>query len=105
MNEQKLSPIDILLDEQNDENIILYDENNKENEFEQIAVIPMDDKTYVLLRPVEKWDGLGDDEAVVFSIDEIDDEDCLVLVESDKIIDEVFERYYDLLRAQGVQID
>ncbi len=105
MKEQKKSPIDMLLDEKNDENIVLYDENNKENEFEQIAVIPVEDKTYVLLRPVEKWDGLGEDEAVVFAIEEIDDEDCLVLEEDDKVIDQVFDNYYDLLRKQGIEID
>lgn len=105
MKETKLSPIDMLLDEKNDENIVLYDENNKENEFEQIAVIPVEDKTYVLLRPVEQWDGLGDDEAVVFAIEEIDDEDCLILEEDYKVIDKVFDAYYDLLRAQGIEID
>lgn len=105
MKETKKSPIDMLLDEKNDENIVLFDENNKENEFEQIAVIPVEDKTYVLLRPVEQWDGLGEDEAVVFAIEEIDDEDCLVLEEDDKVIDKVFDAYYDLLRAQGIEID
>lgn len=105
MKETKLSPIDMLLDEKNDENIVLYDENNKENEFEQIAVIPVEDKTYVLLRPVEQWDGLGEDEAVVFAIEEIDDEDCLILEEDDKVIDKVFDAYYELLRAQGIEID
>ncbi len=105
MKETKLSPIDMLLDEKNDENIVLYDENNNENEFEQIAVIPVEDKTYVLLRPVEQWDGLGEDEAVVFAIEEIDDEDCLILEEDDKVIDKVFDAYYDLLRAQGIEID
>lgn len=105
MKETKKSPIEMLLDENNDENIVLFDENNKENEFEQIAVIPLEDKTYVLLRPVEAWEGLGEDEAVVFAIEEIDDEDCLIIEEDDKVIDAVFDAYYELLRAQGIDID
>ena len=40
-----------------------------------------------------------------FVIDEIDDEDCLVIVEDDKIIDDVFEEYYKLLKEEGVDVE
>lgn len=107
MKKQEKSPIDMILDEENDENIVLFDENNNETEFEQVAVIPMDDKTYVLLKPVElkKWEGIGEDEALVFAIEEIDDEDCLILEEDQKVIDKVFDSYYDMLRSYGIEID
>ena len=107
MKKQEKSPIDMILDEKNDENIVLYDENNNESEFEQIAVIPVNEKTYVLLKPVslEKWEGIGEDEALVFAIEEIDDEDCLILEEDQKVIDEVFDNYYDLLRSNGIVIE
>ena len=43
MKEEK-SQIEMLLDENNTENLKLYDENNKETEFEQVAIIPLDEK-------------------------------------------------------------
>ena len=105
MAEEFLSPIDMLLDENNTENLKLYNEENQEVEFEQIALVPIEDKTYAILKPVETMEGVADDEALVFVIDEIDDEDCLVIVDDDKIIDEVFEEYYKLLKEEGVEFD
>ena len=105
MAEDFLSPIDMLLDEKNTENIKLYNEENKEVEFEQIALVPIENKTYAILKPVEAMEGIADDEALVFVIDEIDDEDCLVIVDDDKIIDKVFEEYYAMLDEQGVDAE
>lgn len=105
MAEEFLSPIDMLLDENNTENLKLYNEENQEVEFEQIALVPIEDKTYAILKPVETMEGVADDEALVFVIDEIDDEDCLVIVDDDKIIDNVFEEYYKLLKEEGVDMD
>ena len=58
-----------------------------------------------LLKPALKMEGIGDDEALVFAIEEIDGEDCLVIVEEDEIIDKVFEEYYEMLRAEGIDVD
>ena len=66
----EMNQIDKILDAENEDNIILFDEDNNEIEFEQIAVIPMDDSVYVLLAPVTPMEGVGEDEAVVFVIEE-----------------------------------
>ena len=92
-----MAEIDKILDEECTDNIVLYDENNKETEFEQVALIPKDEKVYVILKPVTKIEGVADDEALVFVIDEIDDEDCLIIVDDEDIITEVFNDYYKLL--------
>lgn len=92
-----MTEIDKILDEECTDNIVLYDENNKETEFEQVALIPKDEKIYVILKPVTKIEGVADDEALVFVIDEIDDEDCLIIVDDEDIITEVFNDYYKLL--------
>jgi hypothetical protein len=105
MAEEFLSPIDMLLDENNTDNIKLYNEENKEVEFEQIALVPIEDKTYAILKPVAEIEGIADDEALVFVIEEIDDEDCLVIVEEDTIIDKVFEEYYKMLKEEGINVD
>ena len=105
MAEEFLSPIDMLLDENNTDNIKLYNEDNQEVEFEQIALVPIEDKTYAILKPVSTMEGIADDEALVFVIDEIDDEECLVIVEDDAIVDKVFEEYYQMLKDEGVDVD
>ena len=105
MAEDFLSPIDMLFDENNTENIKLYNEENQEVEFEQIALVPFEDKTYAILKPANPMEGVADDEAIVFGIEEIDDEDCLVIVDDDAIVDKVFEEYYQMLRDEGVDVD
>lgn len=104
MAEKEKSPIEILLDQENNENIKLYDEKNNCVEFEQVAIIPIDEKIYAILRPVAGLDGVGEDEALVFSVEEVDEEDCLVVVDDDKIVDAVFEQYYKLLKDEGVEV-
>ena len=105
MAEEFLSPIDMLLDENNTENIKLYNEENQEVEFEQIALVPIENKTYAILKPAQTMEGVADDEALVFVIDEIDDEDCLVIVEDDAVVDQVFEEYYKMLKEEGIDVE
>lgn len=102
---EELSQIEMLLDENNTENIVLYDENNKETVFEQVAIIPLDDKIYAILKPVTEISGINDDEALVFMIEELDDEEVLVVVDDEEIVDEVFNEYYELLKEEGIDID
>ena len=105
MAEEFLSPIDMLLDENNTDNIKLYNEENEEVEFEQIALVPIEEKIYAILKPAATMEGVADDEALVFGIEEIDDEDCLVIVEDDTIVDKVFEEYYKMLKAEGIDVE
>ena len=98
------NPIDIILDENNNENVKLYDEKNNCVEFEQIAVIPIDEKIYVIMRPISGIEGIAEDEALVFGIEEVDNEECLIVVDDDGVIDQVFANYYELLKAEGVEV-
>ena len=100
-----MSPVDALLDEENDENIILYNEENQPVEFLQIAIVVLDGVLYPILKPAAPMDGVAEDEALVFTIREIDGEDCLVIEENEAIIDAVFADYYRLLREAGVDVD
>ena len=90
------TPLEMILDEDCDENIVLFDEDGESTEFEQIAVIPLDGQLYCILRPVDLPD-LDEDEAFVFAINEEDEEGSVDLVEDEDIIDEVFQLYYTLL--------
>lgn len=94
------SIIDILLDENNDENIVLYDEKDQENEFEQVAVIPLNGKIYAILKPVNCLEEVGEDEAVVFCIEEFEGEYVLILEQDDAVGEAVFNEYYAHLDAE-----
>ena len=94
--------IDMLYDEENEENIVLYDETGKEVEFEQIALIPLEERSYVILKPLDcAAAGIGEDEAVVFEILETDGETQLTVVQDDDVIDAVFQVYERLLDEMG----
>lgn len=97
-----MTEIEKILSEDNTENVILYDENNRATEFQQVAIIPLDGTVYVILCPVTKVVGVADDEGLVFEITNIDGDDCLVLSSDEVMIEKVFEEYYQLLRAENI---
>lgn len=94
--------VDMLLDEENKDPIVLTDDKGRKLAFEQVAVIPYEQKLYCVLKPLDHIDGVADDEALVFYVDEgeSEDDDPVLRIEDDelKAID-VFMEYYDLLDA------
>ena len=91
------NPIQQILDENNDENVILYDDNQKPIEFEQIAVIPLDDSDllYAILIPVTPMQNVGEGEGVLFAIDEL--KGTIEVVNDQEIIDKVLTIYEKLV--------
>ncbi|MBR2336987.1 MAG: DUF1292 domain-containing protein [Clostridia bacterium] len=90
--------IDKLFDEENTEPIYLYDDNDKEIAFEQIAVIPKGDEIFAILKPIEPMDGVEEDEALVFVIGEDENgEEMMELLDDEDEVDEIFGLYYKLL--------
>ncbi len=104
-NKEELKPIDILdvlLDQDNRDPIVLMDENGRQLTFEQIAVIPYEvrkeKRLYCVLKPMDKIEGIGDDEAIVFVVDQDKDGNSIIKVEEDEeVAIAVFDKYYDLL--------
>ncbi|MBQ8792799.1 MAG: DUF1292 domain-containing protein [Clostridia bacterium] len=102
---QEVKPVDILdvlLDQDNREPIVLMDENGKQLTFEQVAVIPYEvrkeNRLYAVLKPLDKIEGIGEDEAIVFYVDEDDEGNSIIKVEEDEeVAIAVFDKYYDLL--------
>ncbi|MCH5171899.1 MAG: DUF1292 domain-containing protein [Erysipelotrichales bacterium] len=90
------SLIEILLDENNNDDIVLYDENDNETTFAQIAVIPMGEELYVILKPLDDIEGVDEDEAFVFKVNE-DESNPIELCTDTEMADKVFEEYYKLL--------
>lgn len=95
MEEKKFT--DILFDEENTDNIFLDDKDGNELELEQVAVVDIGEKYYAILHPVSAIEGVGEDEALVFEIDE--EKDCLKLVSDDDTIEKAFDIYYELIDA------
>lgn len=84
-----------ILDEEDSDNVILYDVNEQAVEFEQIALIPLEDKLYTILVPVTEVDGIEKGEGVLF---EIDERKLQIEAVSDPVImDKAIEIYNQLL--------
>ena len=98
--ENKKDPIESLFDENDTSVITLYNEKNEPIEFEQIAVIPLDEEIYAILQPVILPEGASEDEALVFILNEEEQGVSINLIQDDSVIDAVFEKYYELIKEQ-----
>ena len=96
----ELSVVDMLLDPDNESPVTLINEKEELIELDQIAVIPIRDRLYAILKPITKIEGVEDNEALVFHIDV--EEDTVEIVNNVKLIDKVFEYYYALLKKEGL---
>lgn len=91
--------VDVLFDPDNREPITLMDENGKQLVFEQIAVVPYDGRIYCVLKPLTKLEGIAEDEAIVFRLEEDETGAGLKVEEDEPTALAVFEEYYKLLEA------
>ncbi len=92
--------INQILDEQNSENVVLFDADNRPIEFEQIALIPLKnasgaDDLYAILIPITKMQGVNEGEGVVLKI--LEQAHDVEVVNDSSIIDKVLEVYEKLI--------
>ena len=97
---EEVDAIQQLLDENNEDNVILYDENDNPSEFEQIAIIPLDNSVYALLKPTFEIEGVADDEVFIFEIIEDENGDMLSIVTEEKVVNAVMESYRELVEEE-----
>ena len=93
MSENERSLAEKLLDPECDDDITLYDEDDNEIVFGQVAVIPMDGSLYAILTPVTPVEGVEEGAGIVFVLEEIDDEEALSVVSDEATVDRVFDEY------------
>lgn len=98
MNE--MSVVEMLLDPDCEEVIRCVSEDGNIVDFDQIAVIPYQEKLYAILKPITQIEGVGADEALVFLVDV--EEDIINVVYDFDLCDKVFELYYELLQKEGI---
>ena len=80
---------------------VLQNDEGRKISFDQIAVIPYNEQLYCVLKPVDKIDGVSDDEAIVFVVHEEEGKEPVLMVETDeKTAIAVFDEYYNLLDEQ-----
>ena len=97
--------LDVLLDKDNKEPITLMDEKGKQIYFEQIAMIvhevKKEKKLFAILKPIDKIEGLGENDAIVFLVDQDKDGNTILKIEEDEdVAMDVFDEYYDLLEEE-----
>lgn len=88
-NEKNERFVDKLFDDNNFESIFIKDNNGKEIEFDQVALVDYEGNYYAILMPLTKLEGVEEDEVLIFRIDE--EKDCLVYLEDEKIANEVMD--------------
>ena len=91
------NPIEQILDENNLDNVVLYDTDNNPIEFEQVALIPLErtGKLYAIMIPVTPMEGVNPGEGVLFVVDEF--KTTIDIEKDESIIDEVLSIYKTLL--------
>ncbi|MBQ7352624.1 MAG: DUF1292 domain-containing protein [Clostridia bacterium] len=80
------------------ENIFLEDNDGKEIEFEQVAVVDYEANYYAVLSPVTKLEGVEENEVMIFLIDE--ENDCLVYLDDEELCDKVFDAFIEMLDSE-----
>ena len=82
---------------QDDDVVTLLSDKGEEIDFVEIAGIAYKGHFYAILQPVELFEGMDDDEALVFEIIRAENgSDSFHIVLDDDIIDAVFEEYSKL---------
>ena len=96
---KQLSPIEMLFDKDNNDNIVLFDEQGNKSEFQQIALLPYNKQVYAILRPLDE--DLEEDEAKAYLIEQVEDDFTMTEVIDDKVLDALFEVSVKLAEQQG----
>ena len=86
--------IEQILDENNHDYINTYDDFGNPIQFEQIAVVSIEEELFVILR--ENSEHVPYDEVLVFRIVMNETNHELLLEENEEVVEEVFNKYYQL---------
>ena len=73
--------------------ITLFDDKENPVKFSQVAGVEYEGNFFVLLQPAEKIEGIAEDEVVIFKLEEGKENDMFVPVESEDLLNKVFEQY------------
>ena len=90
---------------EDDDIITLYNEvADKDEDFYHLATLDVDDKWFVVLKPVEKLDDIDEDEVLIYEIAENEDgNDVFKAIEDDALLQRVFDEFIaEVGKVEGV---
>ena len=80
--------------DEDDDIIVLYNEERDcDEEFYHLATLDVDDKWFVVLKPVEELPDIADDEVLIYEIVEKDGEDRFEPIEDEELLNKVFKEF------------
>lgn len=81
--------------EEDDDIIVLHNETtDKDEEFYHLATLDVDQKWYVVMKPVEKLEDIADDEVLIYEIaDDEDGNDTFAPIEDEDVLEKVFNEF------------
>lgn len=87
--------------EEEDDIITLYNEaTDKDEDFYHLATLDVDDRWFIVMKPVEKLPDIEDDEVLIYEIQEDDEgNDVFVSIEDEALLEKVFNEFQKELDA------
>ncbi len=81
--------------DEDDDIIVLHNETtDKDEEFYHLATLDVDDKWYIVMKPVEKLEDISDDEVLIYEIVEDEDgNDTFAPIEDENQLEKVFNEF------------
>ena len=80
--------------EEDDDIITLYNEERDcDEDFYHLATLDVDDKWFVVMKPVEKLPDIEDDEVLIYEVRDGDDGDVFVAIEDEALLQKVFDEF------------
>ena len=84
---------------EDDDVIVLYnEETDKDEEFYELATLDVDNKWYIVMKPVEQLPDIADDEVLIYEI--IEDKEGnsnFAPIEDDGVLEKVFNEFIAML--------
>ena len=82
--------------EQENSIITLTDETGRDVDFDLVCTFDYENKRYAAMFPIEKVEGVEDDEVVLLEVKEEGNDTVMVPIENDVLLDEVFNEFMEI---------
>ena len=83
--------------------VTLLDEDGKEVAFDHVMTFRHEGEKYIALLPLEKVEGVGDDEVILMRIKEQNGEDVYETIDNPVLLDEVFNTFLELFEEMTAE--
>ena len=94
----KTDILDVLLNQENTQNIIMFNNEGEQVEFMQICVVPNGEDLYCILKPTSEIENIASNEAVVFKVVQNPNEEAYLVPEaSQEKSEKIFSEYERLI--------